>query len=671
MDNVSLKLAEFENKKNVAPAEGVSEDRVSEDYSMQRSEGSRVPIFSFSNGGALGTLFSQNGGNHSEYLNTIKNEAEKIIAAHNEDVASTNENPLNLKLLIIDRKRNNDAQGRGKAGLSAPTIVVSHKQGGEIYYYWFLFSHLGKDVATINEMNETYKHNEEILESGGRRSFKDQLLYNTADSIVDELFHDIVQSRLREQYKIGREEGTFVSMQGMIFSPNAKNYEPIELAQTIACVAYNTMVSYIGVYSNDPKYKVSEINITKDIMPFKSEFNFKMDLNFNPVNNETQFTDKACNIIRQDFIVSTYAESKQQTLQSHNSGDDVEQLCYVGGYVDAIPYNQVIPGRYGERETYVPRLHPHIIITQAEGRVNTLGFKLLSIATATHMLKRENYLMSIYNNIATKSDPGYLNLITNLREDKQGDVKFLDFTSGNNQYDIQDQLTEMFCGDPIMSIDLMPYTEQSAVDVTLITAAPGGSSSEREWRDASRDIVNTAVLLTDGEFPSDFPLDRIFSQPALSFPAGYFPVKSDIKDLRNIDLACFLGSLKEKDRVDEVIGAYLTTNYPEIVNDSDPYFTRIKLINNVLGIKNGVVVSTGTRLTFCPEFVETLVKAIERTDFSPFFQSTGLTAREKFSLDAYSRYANASGIRNISFGSKYQFGNGNRRSSLFSTTMRR
>lgn len=668
MDNVELtNLAGFANEEQ----DNQQESYRREEPVYQAPKGARTPIFSFSNGGTLGTLFTQNGGNHSEYLNTIKNDAEKIIAAHNADVESTNEAPLNLKLLIIDRKRNNDNQSRGRAGLSAPTIVVSHKLGDEIYYYWFLFSHLGKDVATTNEMNETYKHNEEILESGGRRSFKDQLLYNTADSIVDELFHDIVQARLREQYKLGREEGEFVSLQGMIFSPNAKNYEPAELAETIACVSYNTMVSYIGIYNREAGEHISEINIAKDIMPFRADYNFKMDLSFNPVNNETQFTDKACNIIRQDFVVNTYAETKQQTYQSHNSGDDTEQLCYVAGYVDAIPYNHIIPGRYNEREVVLPRLHPHVIITQAEGRVNTLGFKLLSIATATHMLKKENYLMSIYNNIGTKSDPGYLNLITNLREDKQGDVKYIDFTSGNNQFDIQDQLTEMFCGDPIMSIDLIPYTDQSAVDVTLITAASAGSTTEREWRDASQDIINTAVTLTNGEFPSNFPLDRIFAQPALSFPAGYFPVKSDIKDLRNIDLACFLGSLKEKDRVDEIIGSYLTTNYPEVVNDSDPYFTRIKLINNVLGIKNGVVVSTGTRLTFHPEFVEALVSSIARTDFSPYFQSNGLIAREKFSLDAYSRYTSHSGIRNVNFGSRYQFGNGSRRSSLFQTTMRR
>lgn len=637
-----------ESQDKVDLKDGIPNNVVENDFSS---------IFSLGQGGAMGSLLRNNGADFSEYLSELNKEIQGFYKTVSENKGS---NSPDIKFTVIDRSN-------PKTELACSAVVASTVHDNKIYYFWSLLSHTGQEPLTAGQLLDTFQKNIEMAEQNLGNKNKSTLGYRTNDIYIDAQFHTIVRGVLKEVYQNTNINGTltFMSCQGMIFNPRVATAAIKSVAKNIVEISYNAIMTEIQVYVTG---KTNDINIKDNLVSFQTAYALKMDTQFFPTNDKRESTDLLGNEIRTDFVVTMYGESRNKDYQSYNKSNDITKICSVGGYVDAIPFVHKYQDGYMSPIVQKNRLQPHIIITDTKTPVNTIGFKLLSIVTACTMVDKKNYMMSIYNNIGTNNDAGYLNYITNLLEvDKEEKVAPIDFKGKMNQNEIYDVLNAMYCGDPILSMDFLPFTDQSTVDATFVTAAIGTGDPVSKIN-ACKDIIATAFKMTNGLFPEDFDPTKIFATPGIPFPAGYYNLKSQTRDLRDFDLAMILSYTKHDK---ELLRTWLTSNTAEIEGRFDPFFAKLKVFS-AIGNKQAIVYGRGTRVTFSALFIQTLLNAVMQSGLNPEYTEVGLTGRETLSYEHYSLYNQQASLQSgVHFGQPIMQSFGSYRPGFVYTSMGR
>lgn len=596
-------------------------------------------IFSLTSGGAYSGLYNGARGNFGEYLNELKKTIELQIQEH---AKSKKEGEIpDIKTLIVGSDPEN-------GGLAYSTVVLSTKYDEKIAYYFFMLTHTGEEPVTTGQIMEQFKQALNERMNANNRNYRPALPFRTMDAVVDELFHQTIRAHLLAQYDVQTAE--FESLQGTDMNPNVGQVPVENAALAITQIAINTLIANFKMYVNK---SIKDVNIATNIASASDEYKFQLETKFNPTVTNPLIADLAGNPLRQDFMLNLVAAKKNVVQQSFNKPNTTINLAFAGGYLDVFPREITTPGGTPMQPMPITRnvMVPHMILTQAFGNTKTLGFSLLSVVTSTMLLRPENMIEIFKNNIGSINCPGNYNYVCNLLDAKKKDIKPIQFSSAEFSPEaINNMLMKMISQDPILSLDILPYGDQSFVEATYVVASK--RTNDRTSREAARrDIIAAAVQLTNGKFPKDYNTEMIFSWDAVPFPAGYYRDKSGIRDLRNIDFAAILNYSKGNE---EILRKWLTASYPEINGQLDPFLGKIDVLtSHDIGLKDAIVYGKGARVTFHPAFIKTLTDAVIAAGLMPEYTPIATTANAGLSYTQFNMYLNNAGINGVNFGNAW------------------
>lgn len=622
--------------------EGFEEALNQQTTNTQDSMSAQTSIFSLGNGGAYSGLYNGLKGNFGEYLTELKKAIELKIEEHTKNRRPGEIPPI--KTIIIDSNPEN-------GGLAYSTVVLATKTGTKIAYYFFMLTHTGEEPTTTGRIMEEFKQAITDRMNMNSRGYKPAMPFRTMDAIVDDLFHATIRNHLAEAYAINDLSSvTFESLQGTDMNPNVGQVPAENAAIAITQIALNTLIANVKMYIDKD---IKDVNIASNIVSASNDYKFQLETKFNPTSSNHLVADLAGNPLRQDFMLNLVASKKNITQQSFNKPNTSINLAFAGGYLDVIPREVTIPGTPATGGMPITRntMVPHMIITQAFGNTKTLGFSLLAIVTSTMLLRKEN-MMEIYkNNIGTINCPGNYNYVCNLLDAKKKDIKPINFASPEFTPEaINNMLAQMVSQDPILSIDILPYGDQSFVEATYVVASKrNGDMNAR--KPARHDIIMTAHQLTNGLFDKNYDPNLIFNWDAVPFPAGYYRDKNGIKDLRNIDFAAILNYSKGNE---EIVRKWLTATYPEINGQLDPFLGKIDVLtSHDIALKDAIVYGRGSRITFHPLFIKTLTEAVMAAGLMPEYTPIATGTNTGLSYTQFNMYLNNAGISGINFGNAW------------------
>ena len=161
---------------------------------------------------------------------------------------------------------------------------------------------------------------------------------------------------------------------------------------------------------------------------------------------------------------------------------------------------------------------------------------------------------------------------------------------------------------------------------------------------ASKAIIEAAVAISNGVFPSDFDPNRIFSSRAVDLPHGVFnDTTGEIRSLDEIDLMYVLSLGKKGSRL-------LPLQYEFIGNElgeSNPLHGKIdflkkpelKLNANITGIKY--------RVFFSGEFISMLHQAMAGSGIRPRIEESNVAGVVKYSYGYATDIVGGSRISNV------------------------
>lgn len=457
--------------------------------------------------------------------------------------------------------------------LAYSCIVIALKSDTKLNYFTVLLEATGNASRTASDVvTSAYAS----AKSGGNGK-----IYTTDDAI-DRVLHDIIgESLIAEFGKVA-----LVSMDGMVV-PSTQT-DPEHIALNVATIAYNNCLAN-KAFDNET---TADINIAaaREQSP-KAILKLETNLNLDTVKNEVEMP------VRADFVSELVVVEQEKQMTSLNLQTPRTTLTRVTGFVDALA------------DIYVPvpnaipqvRIHPHIIITSASVHSPTPGYALLALLSARPMAGREMFLGTLAPKDNKKGirNIGALNMITNTEGNPNSIGSVLDMFDKNftldQKYTI---LRDMYCLDPIISMDIESFGPQTSYLSMLSTAAQPGNSNAKI--NASRQIIKAANWLTNGAFPADFPIDEIFAYPGIVVPLGMWADSKGERDLRDVDAALIATMTQDPNEVYR----WIKSNTPE---DPNPYLTKLEIIAKV--IPSAVTTGKAIRVTFSAKFINTLSEA--------------------------------------------------------------
>jgi len=527
------------------------------------------------------------------------------------------------KINIFDKER--------MTNLAYSCIVVSAPAIDSVVYHITLLEATGTDPMKASDI--VAEATRAMREPG------QQARIYTPDDAINGNLHNIVLNELANQY---HSDTRFVSADGMVV--HQSNLDVADLAMRIAAIAYNSVSTEVKLSSGE----YADLNVTDAIRESGStggsRSNFKLETNL--------YHTTAINIIgaptRQAFKVDM-VEVEHATNFELNA-DTRRRLVSVSGYIEALRADIPIPTQPGMAPMSVTRLHPNIIMSNNDTVSPTEGFMLLGLAAGTVMSQPELWLQSLASiDAKSTNSPGGLNIITNIENAQNGTGTVLDFSSKSVTSDEHyAALKRMYSQSPLFSYDVESFGPQSYYTSVLAAAAAPEDTQSRF--DALSEIIETCVQLTNGNFPSNFPVNEVFATSGIVIPMGYWMDKSGERDIRDVDMAFIANQSGDVN----MINKWCMSSLPRNITGHDPFLTKVEIINNF--IPDAVINGKAVRVMFANKFIEALTRSIEAAGLSAQYES-GLVFTEQYDQSQFDQYLATASLSQAS-GFAHQYAGG-------------
>ena len=511
-------------------------------------------------------LFTMASNLGSEYINKL---AQEMLEAYRG--LPNGDRP---KVSILDKDVINN--------LAYSSLVVHMKNEQFVNYYIILLEGTGREPMTadaiIAEVNSAQR-------PGGQQPF----VYTTGDAI-DSVLHEEVQAALIAEYG----ESTNLRPVDAVVVPHTQ-HETAQIAVRLAAMGFNACRTDAAIATGQLK----DFNI---VSAKQKSPNTILKLETNMLKQTVN--DEVDNPVRSDFIVELNAIDASQQIQSLNLQNSKNTIARVSGFIDAIPEEIQVLTQPGMPTMTNIRLHPHMVITNNAVQTPTPGNMLLGVISSLVMTNQNMWLASVMPSDNRKGvrNIGSLNLLTNLENNQNGIGEALDLTGKKITADESYALIkQMFTLSPIVSYDIESFGSQTFYTSSLaIAAQPGNGAAKIE---ASREIIDTAKWLTNGNFPSDFPANEIFVNSGIVIPLGRWSDKSGERDIRDVDAAFIATQTQDVG----LINKWVLSGLPREASGMDPYITKVDLISKL--IPGAVITGKAVRVTFSAKFINTLINA--------------------------------------------------------------
>jgi len=502
----------------------------------------------------------------------------------------------------------------GNLGYSS--IVIHHKTTSGVVNYF---------IALLEGTGDLPKTAEQIIaevSAASKQTGQIPYVFTTSDAI-DSILHDEVIRALTIEYNNRTE---FKSVDAVVVP--ATQHENENIVINIAAIGFNA-VTIDGLLSDG---KVADFNITlaKKKSP-NTMLRFDSNMFKQTVANEVDAP------IRADWQIELNAISANNNIISPNMRDGKIKLTHVAGFTDAIPEEIAVPTMPGMPVTTQLRLHPHHIVTSNGVQTPTPAMMLLGVVSSLVMTNESMWLAALLPEDGKKvlHNTGALNLITNLENEQNGIGKPLDLSKNKLTVDgAYALIKQMFSLGSIVSYDVESYGPQTYYTSALAVAAEPGNSQAKLA--AASDIIDAANWLTNGNFPSDFNPNEIFTTSGVVVPLGKWSDKTGERDIRDIDLSFIATNSGEIDTINK----WALSSLPKEATGMDPYLTKVEIIAKL--IPTAVITGKAVRVTFTDKFITTLINAATNAGLDAIYEPAVKFA-ETNNLGIISNYfANAS-----------------------------
>lgn len=482
------------------------------------------------------------------------------------------------------------------SGLAYSSVVVSSKDNNKVRYFIILLEATGRKPLTAKEIIDEYVMIERTGNVNGIPIY-------TSDDAFDGIYYVEVVNALRQEYPGVNEFGSSDGVVLGYIHPDIQQVAPV-----LAGIAYNAC------------------SVNHDLWVLKNDLNIDTALSDN--NNRNKILKIGSEIgksvranslgrpVRTDWLLSLDLIDTNKNSRSINQQNTTSRITMVGGYIDAIPEQVLVPVPYGTPAKAQTRLHPNIIITTSQVIEPTLGHLLLAIGTSATMLNQSMWLAPLrleHNKVSY----GSLNILANLENSETGIGARMSFDPKKNYKpeEIFEGLRNMFSLTPILSMDIESFGISTSYSSAFPAAAKAIEDGNKEA--AAKMIIKTASWLTSGRFPDNFPTNQIFNNEGIVIPLGTFNDNKAERDIREIDLA-FIASKASDDEVINLVNRWTRSNAPKSLTGMDPFMTKVDIINRL--IPSAEITGKAVRVTFTAYFIKTLVDAISASGLSARYE---------------------------------------------------
>jgi hypothetical protein len=512
------------------------------------------------------------------------------------------------------------------AGLAYSAIIISFKNTNTVNYFTILLEGTGRRPMTANEVtNELAAAN-----VGNRRP-----MIFTPDEAIDSVLHEQIVKVLASEYNTNE----FVNNSGIVVPTH--HDDVVILGNNLAAVAHRAITIDAMISSK----QVQDLNI-RHAIDANPTYQLRIDENF----NATTIKNEIGRPIRTDFVVELNAHDVSNNVTSINLQNAKEQICKVGGFIDAIvdidntpnPYAQMQPMMQGPRL----RLYPHIIITSNETKTPSTGSALLGIVSSLVMLNPGMWLGAVMpKHGKDEHNVAALNISTNIDNlpTPNGVGVPLDLTAKTlSKQEVYSMIKEMFKLSPIISMDIELFGPQSFYNVPFQTACEYNGT--REGMVAANEIVEAANWLTAGAFPKTFPLNEIFVSKGVYVPLGTWADKTGEKDIRDVDMSYIANKTGDINAMNK----WNLSNLPKDGNGgTEPFYTKIECIKD--RIPDAVISGKALRVTFSSKFIMTLSEAVQAAGLNVKYEPA-ITFGDTYNLQSVSQFMAGASVNGMAHG---------------------
>ena len=574
-------------------------------------------------GFGLNPMFTMAANNGSEYTNKIAKSITEIYKG-----LPTGERP---KVSILDKEV--------IPGLAYSSIVVSMSANNIVDYYIIALEATGRSPMTAADIMAEVQSS---LMTKGQIPF----IYVPGDAI-DAVLHEKIRTVLVSEYGEGH---TYTSVDGLVV-PNVQ-HEDDQLAVRVASIAFNACKAEKELITGN--VRDLNIRVAKQQSPHTI---LKLESNL----LKQTIKDEVDNPIRSDWQMELNAVDTTNNITSLNLQNAKTTLTRSTGFIDAIPQAIQIPTVPGTPPAQAWRLHPHLIISSNSVYATTPGYTLLGLISSLTMINDNMWVAALMpkDNKKALRNVGALNIITNIENNANGIGTVLDLSDkAIKPEEAYATIKNMFSEAPVVSYDIEAYGPQTHYSSIFALASQPGNSSAK-W-DAAKNIVEAAHWLTDGRFPSDYPLSEIFIGSGIMVPVGKWTDKTGERDIRDIDTAFVATQTQDS----EMINKWILSGLPEEKTGLDPFTSKIDIISKL--IPNAVISGKAVRVTFTANFISTLIEAAVGAGLNANYEPS-IKFVETTSLDVLNQYIGNAGINNQASFARQATSTGPTYSTNFST----
>lgn len=356
--------------------------------------------------------------------------------------------------------------------------------------------------------------------------------------------------------------------------------------------------------------------------------------------------DELENPIRADWRVELNLRSNNDNNLSYteelNKGSANATLVKACGFIDATPDEKItpIPGGLPVREL---RMRPHIIITDINASKPTTGFTLLGLVTSMIMTNKSMWLGALLPD-KSKYNVGALNIKANMEGNPNGIGQIINLEGTGKQKmsdeEIYTYINKLFELEAIVSVDIPSYGPHTYY-TSILSAAASGSNTPNTVG-AQDALIKAAVMLTNGQFPENFPRHEIFAHEGVLVPLGVWKDKTGaLRDIRDIDLTMIASETGDVAMMDK----WFLSNLPSKFTNVDPYLTKVDVISHI--IPKAEITSKAVRVTFTATFINTLVDSAIKAGLNVRYEPE-VKLHEVSNLSGLYGYNSAASIGDVS-----------------------
>lgn len=572
-----------------------------EQTQTQTPQNSQLDTSSFITFSGINTLLTTAKG--SEYTNNLEKQIAEFLKNCGSSMATT----------VIDKEID--------IGLAYSAIVVSNvKNEKTVNYFTIILEATGNKPLTAKSMVNDIQSSLNQFNNGQQN--RNKLVIWTPDMASDEALTAIIKQKLIAKYGNAR----FMTVDGMML----QTHHEADIAPTLATIAHNALKVEESLSKKDAK----DLNISLAVQD-KSAF-LKVESTIVPTG--TIVKNKLGRPVAVDVILDLTLNKIVNGKVGLNTGPTKSVLTKVGVKLDFIPEECQIPGQFGQAPQNKILFRPHIIVTSIELNTPSTGFMLTALATSVLMAMPNMWVAVALQN----KKAGSLNLFANIENNPNGIGAILDLAS--KEYSYQELCTvikQIAPLAPIISIDVERFGPETSY--TAILAAGTGNSKSREL--ALSELVGTAAWLTNGQFSNLYDINKIFKSGVV-LPSGTYADVNGEKDIRALDLV----TVAYDNKTDlDLIKTYVISKLPREVSGNDPFVTTVETLTKILPNADAEISSQITRVTFNPEFLQTLSAAVHAAGLNVDYDQL-VQFQEKSNLSAVSGWSGNSGYTgNIDF----------------------